>query len=124
MAALPEEVTAAWENREGPMVFITVGPDGNPNAVYATSMSIYDGETILVADNYFEKTLANIESGSRGSILFFTKDRKSYQVKGGIDYHTSGRLFEDMKRWNPDRFPGKGVAALKVEEVYSGATRL
>jgi len=122
--SLPQEVIHAWENREGPMVFTTVSRDGSPNSIYATSMSIYDGETILVADNYFEKTLANIRVGSRGSILFFTKERKSYQVKGLIEYYTDGQYFENMKRWNPDRLPGKGTAALKVGEVYSGARRL
>jgi hypothetical protein len=29
-----------------------------------------------------------------------------------------------MKKWNPERLPGNAVAALEVEEVYSGSEKL
>lgn len=119
-----EEIRLAWENHEGPVVLTTVDPEGVPNAIYATCVSLYDDETIVVADNYFNKTKANILSGSAGSILFITRDRKSYQVKGKIQYLTSGEIFEDMKRWNPERHPGHAAAVIKVDQVYSGARRL
>jgi hypothetical protein len=35
-----------------------------------------------------------------------------------------GAIFEDMKKWNPEKHPGHAAAALKVEEVYKGAERL
>ncbi len=124
MASLPEQVSKAWEERNGPIVFSTVDKDGKPNSIYATCTSLYEQDTILVANNYFSKTIANILAGSRGSVLFITQEGKSYQVKGGISYHTDGALFEDMKKWNPARHPGHGVAALKVEEVYKGAEKL
>jgi predicted pyridoxine 5'-phosphate oxidase superfamily flavin-nucleotide-binding protein len=121
---ITEEIRLAWENHEGPVVLTTVDPEGVPNAIYATCVSLYDDETIVVADNYFNKTKANISSGSCGSILFITKDGKSYQVKGEIQYLTSGEIFEDMKRWNPERHPGHAAAVIKVDQVYSGARRL
>jgi uncharacterized protein len=29
-----------------------------------------------------------------------------------------------MKKWNPEKHPGRAAAALKVEEVYSGSEKL
>jgi predicted pyridoxine 5'-phosphate oxidase superfamily flavin-nucleotide-binding protein len=124
MPALPEKVSEAWENREGPIILSTVNEDVIPNAIYATCVSKFSEDTIVVANNYFSKTLKNILAGSKGSILFITKEGKSYQLKGSIEYHKDGRIFEDMKKWNPKKHPGHAAAALKVEEVYTGAERL
>ena len=124
MAKLPETVRQAWEEREGPVVLTTFDKKGMPNAIYATCVSKYSDDTIVVANNYFRKTLENIQNGSKGSILFLTKDRKSYQIKGSIEYHKEGPVYEDMKRWNPEKHPGHAAAVLKVEEVYNGAEKL
>lgn len=124
MAQLPEEVRAAWEKREGPIVLTTVDEKGLPNAIYATCVSMFDEETLVVADNYFNKTRKNLRAGSKGSLLFITPEGKSYQVKGRMEYHTEGAVFQDMKKWNPEKHPGHAAAALTVEEVYSGAKKL
>ena len=124
MAELTGKLRKAWENREGPVVFTTVNDEGIPNAIYASCVSLYDDETILVANNYFHKTLENIKTGSAGSILFITGDDTSYQFKGTIEYHTEGDLFEDMKTWNPSHRPGHAAAVLRIEQVYSGAEQL
>ena len=124
MAKLPKTVSEAWDNRVGAVVFTTVSKDGTANSIYATCVSKYDEETLVVADNYFDKTQKNILSGSKGVILFITEDNKAYQVKGSIQYCTKGVIFEDMKKWNPEKHPGHAAAALKVEEVYKGAERL
>ena len=50
----------------------TVDGAGVPNAIYATCVSRFDEETLVVADNYFNKTRKNILSGSKGSLLFIT----------------------------------------------------
>jgi uncharacterized protein len=124
MTVLPETVSIAWEDREGPVVLATVDKNGNPNAIYANSVSKYNEEMIVIADNYFSKTLENIQSGSKGSVLFLTSEKKSYQIKGKISYLTEGPVFDDMKTWNPTRHPGRAAVAIHVEEVYSGAKRL
>ena len=124
MASLPPLVSKAWDNRKGPVVLTTVDKEGIPNAIYATCVKKYSEDTLVVADNYFHKTRNNIFSGSKGSLLFITEDRKAYQIKGSIEYHKDGEVFEDMKHWNPSKHPGNAATALKVEEVYSGAERL
>jgi predicted pyridoxine 5'-phosphate oxidase superfamily flavin-nucleotide-binding protein len=124
MPALTETVRTAWENREGPVVFTTVDVEGNPNAIYATCVNQFGDDTLVIADNFFNKTRANILAGSTGSLLFITKEGKSYQIKGAITYHSQGAIFEDMKKWNPVKLPGHAVAALHVEHIYCGAEEL
>ena len=124
MAKLPKIVSEAWENRIPAVVFTTVSTTGVANSIYATCVSKYDEETLIVADNYFDKTKQNILAGSKGVLLFITEDNKAYQIKGSLQYCTEGVIFDDMKRWNPEKHPGHAAAALKVEEVYKGAEKL
>lgn len=122
--AIPQEIKEAWNNRKGPIVFTTVSADAVPNSIYATCVSLFENNSVIVANNYFSKTIENIRSGSKGIILFITEEDKSYQIKGNIEYVTRGKAFDDMKSWNPERLPGHGAAIVKVEEIFSGAEKL
>ncbi len=124
MGDMPERVVDAWNDREGAAVFATVGADGMPNAIYVTCVKRFDNARFVVAENYFDKTRRNIDAGSRGVILFITKGRKSFQVKGTLESQTSGEVFDDMKKWLDPKHPGKAAVVLTVEEAYSGAERL
>ena len=124
MAGLPEVVSTGWENHEGAAVLTTVDGQGLPNSVYVGCVKIYDEQRIVVADNYFNKTRENILSGSKGAFLFITKEGKAYQVKGSIEYQTSGEIYDDMKKWNDSAHPGVAATILHVDEVYSGAEKL
>lgn len=124
MNTLPQIVIEAWQNKKPAVVFSTVSTNGKPNSIYATCVSVFNNEKILVANNFFSKTMENISSGSTGSILFLTEEDKSYQIKGTISYFTEGELFDDMKKWNPARLPGHGVAVLEIQEVFAGAQKI
>ena len=124
MTALPQVVSQAWETRKGPIVLATVSPEGVPNAIYATCVKKFDEERLVVADNYFDKTRANIAAGSPASLLFITEAGKAYQVKGTIEYATSGPVFDDMKTWLDPKHPGHAATILHVEQVFNGAAQL
>jgi len=124
MKTFPEVVQTAWAHREGPVVLTTVGADGQPNAIYVGSVRPYGDDLMVIADNYFHKTRANLHAGSKGALLFLTKEHKSYQLKGSFTYHTAGPLFDDMKTWNPAKHPGVAAAVLKVETIFCGAEQL
>ena len=124
MAVLPERVRKAWDDRQGAVVLTTVNPQGMPNSIYATCVARFDDETLVVADNYFNKTRSNIRRGSKGSVLFLTKERKSYQAKGGIEYLTDGPIYDDMRQWVDQKKPRIAAAVLNVDEFYSGAEKL
>lgn len=124
MKSLTEPVIKAWDEREPICVLTTVSPDGTPNAIYAGSVGLFDDSTFFVANNYFHKTRENILAGSKASLLFLTKERKAFQIKGSIEFQESGPIFDEMKRINPDKYPGHSAAVLRVEEVFSGAEQL
>jgi predicted pyridoxine 5'-phosphate oxidase superfamily flavin-nucleotide-binding protein len=121
---ISDVIKDVWPRREGPLVLTTVSSDGVPNSIYATCVNIYKGDRILIADNYFDKTRRNLKAGSKGSVLFMTDDKKAYQLKGTLEYHMEGPLFDDMKKWNPPQHPGHAVAAVVIDSIYSGAKRL
>ncbi len=124
MPALPETVRQAWDQRKGPAVFATVSDDGNPNVIYVGAIEKIADDKIGIVDNYFDKTRANIEAGSRGAFLWMTDQGKAFQAKGRIEYATEGSDYDAMLEWANDKHPRKALAILHVEEVYSGAEKL
>ena len=121
---LPQEVTAAWEKRNGPLVLTTVDHDGVPNAIYASIVHMLNDGRIAIADNYFDKTLKNLMEGCQVSVLFITTGGTSYQIKGDYEYSTSGRIFEDMLTWAEPKHPRRGVVVINHRIVYRGAEKL
>ncbi|NLW30214.1 MAG: pyridoxamine 5'-phosphate oxidase family protein [Fibrobacter sp.] len=121
---LPIELMEAWEDREGPVVLTTTDSNAMPNSIYASIVNITNDGRIAVADNYFYKTKANIDSGSKASVLFITKKHKSYQVKGTLEYYSNGAQYEEMLTWADPKHPRKGVVILNATEVYSGREKL
>jgi uncharacterized protein len=125
MAELPENARTAWENREGPVVLTTVDPDGKPNSIYVTCVKKISDSQIVVADNKMSKTQANIKTGSPATILYITKEKKSFQLKGSVTYLTEGDIYDDMKNgWLDKKYPGHAAVVIQVEDVYSGAEKL
>ena len=125
MSMLPDIVSKALDDREGPAVFTTVSEVGIPNSVYVGFVHKFSADKLVVADNYFCKTRSNIFAGGKASLLFITKERKAFQVKGGVDYETSGEIYDDMKNnWLDAKYPGHAAVVLNVEEVFNGAEQL
>ena len=124
MKNIPESVIKAWDEREPIAVLSTVAPDGTPNAIYVGIVGLFNGTTFFIANNYFHKTKENILSGSKASLLFITNENKAFQIKGSIELQDSGPVFDEMKRINPEKYPGHSAAVLHVETVFSGAEQL
>ena len=124
MENLPQEVIEAWNNKEDAIVLTTISKEGVANSIYVTCTGLYEGHKIVIADNYFEKTRANILDGSAGAVLFITNGGKAYQLKGALEYHKEGAVFDFMKTWNPEQHPGHAAVALIPETVYSGAEQV
>jgi uncharacterized protein len=125
MAKLPEAAAQAWTDREGPVVLTTVDEVGVPNTIYVTCVHKASDEQIIVADNKMDKTQANLKAGSRVNLLYITKEKKAYQIKGTASYEVDGDHFNQMKNgWLAAKFPGKAAVVVTIEAVYSGAEKL
>jgi len=121
---LPQEIIDAWAEREPAFVLTTVSPEGIPNSIWVISSGLYDEEHIVIADNYFDKTRANIQATGVASVLFITRDGRSYQLKGTVGYHTEGHFYDFMKEVTPPKYPGHAAVVLQADEIYKGSQRL
>ena len=124
MAKLTPEALQAWGQHDERMVLTTCNSDNVPNSIWVICVKLLNDEQFLIADNAFDKTLGNINLGSKGSLLYIAPEREAYQVKGSLEYYTSGPVYTDMKKWLDPKFPGKGALILNIEEVYYGANRV
>jgi len=109
------------------VILATTTEDGMPNAVPVGAKRIIDAETILISDQFLNKTLANIKKNPRVAITYW-EGREGYQMKGTVTIETTGQRFEDTAKWieelgNKKGFPlkSKGAVILKIEEIYSVA---
>jgi len=117
-------ISESWKTREGPAVFATVNKDGTPNIVYVGAIDLLDNESVVIANNYFDKTKANLPETKTAALLFMDGNKKAYQFKGTLSEHTEGPAFDHMKQINPSRHPGHSAVVLHVKEVYSGSEKL
>ena len=109
------------------VVLCTATADGTPNAVPVGAKKIIDTETILISDQFLNKTLANMQSNPRVAVTFW-EGHEGYQLKGTVTIETSGPRFEQTARWIDDLsaklgFPlkSKGAVIMKIEEIYAVA---
>ena len=120
MAQLPDAVKKAITKQD---VFpvATSNQDCIPNVVYIAYLKLLDGDTILIADNYLNKTRDNILSN--GKIAFAVRDEEkgSFQIKGTAERLTEGEMFDEVQKWVPDNLPRVAVVVMHVEEIYNGA---
>ena len=122
MTQLTDEVKKAISQQE---VFpvATSDNEGIPNVIYVKYLKIIDDNSVLMADNYFEKTRDNILGN--GKIAFVVRDdeKGSYQIKGAAQRFTEGAMFDEVQKWVPDKLP-KAAIVMTVEEIYNGAKRI
>jgi uncharacterized protein len=123
MAKMTERMQEVF-NKVRIAVLATATPDGMPNAVPVGAKKIIDEETILISDQFFGKTLANMKANPRIAVTFWD-GAEGYQLKGTVIIETSGPRFEETARWIEERssktgFPlqSKGAVIMKIDEIY------
>ena len=123
MAQLSEAVKKAITKQD---VFpvATANQDRIPNVVYIKYLKVVDDQTILIADNYLNKTRNNILNN--GKIAFAVRDEEkgSYQIKGIAKRLTEGAMFDEVQKWVPDKLPRVAAVIMHIEEIYNGAERI
>jgi len=121
MVKMPPEVRETLE-KQWPIPLATASSDGKPNVIFVGILKILDDETLALADNFFNKTAANLEENPLASIVCWTKDpRRSYQIKGKVTFQNEGVIFEDMTevvRLRRADLKMRRAAVMKIEEIY------
>ncbi len=124
MAKMTERMKELFD-KVRPVVLSTASSDGIPNAVPIGAKKIIDDETILISDQFFNKTLANMKANPKVAVTYW-EGHEGYQLKGTVTIETTGKRFEETVQWieemsNKVGFPlkSKGAVILKIEEIYA-----
>ena len=102
----------------------TSNQDRIPNVVYIKYLKVVDDQTILIADNYLNKTRDNILSN--GKIAFAVRDEEkgSFQIKGTAERLTEGNMFDEVQKWVSDKLPRVAAVIMHIEKIYNGAEQI
>lgn len=114
-------------NKVPTAILATATADGAPNAVPVGAKKIIDSETILISDQFFNKTLANLKTNPKLAVTFW-EGHEGYQIKGTATIETSGPRYEETAKWIEDLgakagFPlkSKGAVIIKIDEIFGVA---
>jgi predicted pyridoxine 5'-phosphate oxidase superfamily flavin-nucleotide-binding protein len=103
------------------LVFLaTSSKDRTPNVVPVGAFRILDDAMLLISDQYFNKTLANLKENPKASISWWG-EKSGFQIKGTVTIHTNDEIFQQdvawMKELRPQLKP-KSAVILKITDVY------
>ncbi len=122
MVKMPPDVQETI-NKQKPIPVATADSDGKPNVVFITFLKVVDDETIYIADNFLNKTRANLDENPRVSIVTYdSENKKSFQIKGRVEIMTDGPVYEDVAAWvhaKSKAMSVKSAVVVHVEEVYN-----
>ncbi len=100
--------------------FATSSKAGVPNVVPIKALKVLDDETLLVSDQYFGKTLKNLEENPHVAISYWS-EKGGYQIKGTAALHKGDKVFEDDVAWVHSFAPKlepKSAVVIKVTDVF------
>ena len=108
---------------EKDLVFLsTASPDGIPNVVPIGFARPIDEDTILIADNYMNKTRQSLEKNPWISLVTKDATKCPYQFKGTTEIFESGKYFDIVTEWGQNamtKLTPKAAVLMKIEEIYS-----
>ena len=104
-------------------VFATVSKDGVPNIVPIHSKNIISKGTILISDQFMNKTRTNILQNSAASLTLWN-DFYGCRIKGTCKYRTSGFLYKIAVRGVAKyakkkslKMNCKGIVLFKIKKI-------
>lgn len=99
----------------------TASKNGVPNVVPIGAFKFLDDETVLISDQYFNKTLQNLKANPKIALSWWG-EKAGYQIKADITIHTGDEIFKQDVEWvhgmKPTLNP-KSAIVCKVTDVYS-----
>jgi len=105
------------------LIFLATANDENmPNVVPIGFARPLDNKTVLIVDNYMNKTHKNLEKNPKASFVLGDVRKCPYQFKGTVQIFESGKYFDEAVDWAQSvmtKLNPKAAILLKVEEIYS-----
>ena len=126
MAVMSAEVQALFKEVKD-VVFTTARADGQPNSCIVAMKAVVDDETVYLSDQFFRKTLENVQANPKVAIVFW-KGTEAYELYGTARYVNEGEEFTSQKEWVDAAFEkmglpikAKGGCYVHIDEVFSSA---
>ena len=126
MAIMSAEVQELFKTVKD-VVFTTAREDGQPNSCVVGMKAVIDDETVYLSDQFFKKTLANIQANPKVSVIWWG-DEGAYELYGTARYVNEGPEFTEQAAWVNAAFEqmgmpitAKGGVYVDVEAVYSSS---
>ena len=98
----------------------TSSKDRIPNVVPIAAFKLMDDGTILISDQYFNKTLQNMKENPKIALSWWG-DKGGFQIKGTVTLHTNDDVFKQNVAWMKERWPKfvpKSAVKVKITDVY------
>ena len=118
---MTEEMMDAIE-KDNVVFLATATADSTPNVVPIGFARPIDNKTIMIVDNYMNKTRKNLEKNPKASLVVRDASKAPYQFKGTVEIVESGKYFDEAVDWATSvmsQLAPKAAILLKVEEIYS-----
>lgn len=124
MAKMNERMKEIFEKQQV-IALATATKKGVPNVVPISGKKIIDDETILISDQFLNKTLNNMKDNPEVAITIW-ENLEGYQFKGTATIETSGQRFEETAKWIEDLgkqlnipLKSKGAVIIAISEIYN-----
>lgn len=98
----------------------TASKSGIPNVVPIAAFKVRDKETLLISDQYFNKTLANLKENKEIALSWWA-EKGGFQIKGTVTLHTNDEVFRENLAWMKESWPKfspKSAVLVKITDMY------
>ena len=120
MITLTQEIKESLQGTK--VTFLaTASIKGIPNVVPIAAFKVQDDGTMLISDQYFNKTLANMQENPEIALSWWG-DKGGFQIKGTVTVHTNDEIFRQNIAWMKESWPKfvpKSALLVKITGVYA-----
>jgi len=120
MITLTQEIKESLQGTK--VTFLaTASIKGIPNVVPIAAFKVQDDGTMLISDQYFNKTLANMQENPEIALSWWG-DKGGFQIKGTVTVHTNDEIFRQNIAWMKENWPKfvpKSAVLVKITGVYA-----
>ena len=107
--------------REAKTAFLaTSSREGVPNVVPIAAFTVLGDGTMLISDQYFNKTLRNMQENPQIALSWWGS-RGGFQIKGTVTLHTDDEVFRRNVAWMKERWPKfvpKSAVLVTITDAY------
>ncbi len=119
MVTLTQEIKESLQGAK--VAFLaTSSKKGIPNNVPIAAFRLLDDGTLLISDQYFNKTLANMKENPAIALSWWG-EKGGFQIKGTVTLHTDDETFRQNVAWMKEAWPKfvpKSAVLVKIMDVY------